>query len=92
MISCAMFARMYGPSRGIESFQEIHTLVTDRIPIVYTEILDFSFSVKKYMSKPKACKCSADRWLLTCPYVNENKCGSLEGWLLFIRPPTNMAR
>lgn len=56
MISCAIFGRMYGPSRGIESFQEIHTQVTDRIPLIYTEILDFSFEVKKHMKKSKLRK------------------------------------
>ncbi|KAL1604963.1 hypothetical protein SLS60_004504 [Paraconiothyrium brasiliense] len=56
MISCAVFGRMYGPSRGIESFQEIHSQVTDRIPLIYTEILDFSFSVKKYMGRNKAAR------------------------------------
>ena len=56
LISCAVFSRMYGPSRGIESFQEIHTQVTDRIPIIYAEILDFSFSLKKHMSRSKGSK------------------------------------
>lgn len=61
MISCAIFGRMYGPSRGIESFQEIHTQVTDRIPLIYTEILDFSFEVKKHMKKSKLRKWKASK-------------------------------
>ncbi|KAJ4355542.1 uncharacterized protein N0V89_003559 [Didymosphaeria variabile] len=59
MISCAVFGKMYGPSRGIDSFQEfqkIQSQVTDRIPFIYTEILDFSFSVKKYMGRNKAAR------------------------------------
>jgi hypothetical protein len=44
---------MYGPSRGITTFQDIHTQVTDRIPLIYTEILEFSFKVKKHMEKGK---------------------------------------
>ncbi|KAF2761902.1 hypothetical protein EJ05DRAFT_496790 [Pseudovirgaria hyperparasitica] len=54
MISCAVFGKMYGPSRGVNSFHEIHSQVTDRIPKVYTEILDFSYSVKKHMGHNKA--------------------------------------
>lgn len=50
---------MYGPSRGIEAFEEIHTQVTDRIPMIYAEILDFSFSVKKHMSRSKGGKSSS---------------------------------
>ncbi|KAH3907630.1 hypothetical protein HBH56_185620 [Parastagonospora nodorum] len=53
MISCAVFSRMYGPSRNIEALgtREIYLQVTERIPKVYAAILDFSFSVKKYRSQ-----------------------------------------
>ncbi|OCK76384.1 hypothetical protein K432DRAFT_360469 [Lepidopterella palustris CBS 459.81] len=53
LISCAVYGRMYGAPRGPESFQEIHSQVCDRIPKIYSEILDFSFSVKKYMGRNK---------------------------------------
>lgn len=56
LISCAVYGRMYGSPRGPESFQEIHSQVCDRIPNIYAEILDFSFSVKKYMGRKKLCK------------------------------------
>jgi hypothetical protein len=53
MISCAVFSKMYGPSRNIDALntKEIHSQVTERIPKVYCAILDFSFSVKKYKSQ-----------------------------------------
>lgn len=51
---------MYSTSRGLESFDEIHAQVTDRIPVIYQEILDFSFSVKKHLNRPKTCKCSVN--------------------------------
>jgi hypothetical protein len=53
MISCAVFSKMYGPSRNIEALdtKSIHAQVTERIPKVYAAILDFSFSVKKYRNQ-----------------------------------------
>ena len=56
LISCAVYGRMYGVPRGPESFQEIHDQVCDRIPKIYAEILDFSFSVKKHMGRNKVIR------------------------------------
>ena len=50
LISCSVYGRMYGSPRGPESFQKLHAQVVDFIPNIYSDILDFNFSVKRYMS------------------------------------------
>ncbi|KAI9694998.1 MAG: hypothetical protein M1822_000615 [Bathelium mastoideum] len=53
LISCACYGRMFSVPKGPESFREIHSQIVDRIPEIYSNILEVSFSVKKYMSHNK---------------------------------------
>ncbi|KAL9078420.1 MAG: hypothetical protein Q9157_002648 [Trypethelium eluteriae] len=53
LISCACYGRMFGIPKGPKSFQEIHSQIVDQIPQIYCNILEVSFSVKKYMSHNK---------------------------------------
>ena len=56
MISCRVYGRMYGNRKGPDDFQEVHNKVVGYIPTIYADILDFSYTVKKYTSKNTACK------------------------------------
>lgn len=53
MISCAVFSKMYGPTKDVQGLdtKDLHAQVTSRIPKVYSAILDFSFSVKQYLNQ-----------------------------------------
>jgi hypothetical protein len=59
VISCAVFAQVYGPSRDIGALdtKAISSQVTERIPQIYAEILDFSFEVKRYLGDNKGGTC-----------------------------------
>lgn len=51
MISCRVYGKMYGHPEGPSDFQELHSKVVDYIPNIYTEILDFSYAVRKHSDK-----------------------------------------
>ena len=51
LISCRVYGRMFGGHKGPEEFQELHAKVVEYIPTIYSEILDFSYAMKKHMDK-----------------------------------------
>jgi hypothetical protein len=56
LISCGVYGQMYGTQRGPSSFRELHAQVTELIPEVYTDILEFSYAMKKHVEKNKATR------------------------------------
>jgi len=54
MISCRVYGKLYGENNegnSQEDFQELHARVVDYIPDIYTDILEFSYAVRKYTDK-----------------------------------------
>lgn len=52
MISCRVYGKMYGDSDDApQSFAELHVKVVEFIPLIYTNILDFSYAVFRYTRK-----------------------------------------
>lgn len=58
LISCRVYGKMYGGRKGPEDFQELHSKVVEYIPGIYTDILNFSYAMKKHMERNTGCKAS----------------------------------
>lgn len=59
LISCRVYGGMWGGSKGPKESQELHSTVAELIPGKYTDILDFSYQMKKQMNRNKAGRCLA---------------------------------
>ena len=54
LISCRVYGKMYGGDggqKGLPDFQELHQKVVDYIPVIYTEILEFSYQMSKQIGR-----------------------------------------
>lgn len=56
LISCGVYGKMYSASKGPESFRELHDQVIDSISFIYTDILEFSYQMKKHMAKSQGIR------------------------------------
>jgi hypothetical protein len=67
LISCSVYGEMYSVPKGPDSFRELNEKVTEFIPTIYSDILEFSYQMKKHMGSHKAC-----------PYIHELSLSSIK--------------
>ena len=54
LISCRVYGKMYGGDggqKGLQKFHELHQKVVDFIPVIYSDILEFSYQMNKQMDR-----------------------------------------
>lgn len=54
LISCTVYAGMYGKPFAAPKLRDIHRQVLDCIPDIYTNLLDFNYSMKKHTQENRA--------------------------------------
>jgi hypothetical protein len=56
LISCGAYGKMYSAPKGPDSFRELHAQVIDYIPTIYVDILEFSYAMKKQMTRSQSTR------------------------------------
>lgn len=54
LLSCRAYAKMYGGDggqKGSSDFQEMHIKVVEYIPKIYSDVLEFSYQMRKHMGR-----------------------------------------